>query len=158
MRYFNPIGGHPSIEIGELPKGKPQNLVPFITQTAAGIHNNLNVFGNDYPTLDGTCIRDYIHVSDLTDIHLKSLEYLNNKKKSFTLNCGYGKGYSVKEIVNIFKKIKKRKIIKYSKKRPGDVAKVYANNNKIKKLFGWKPKNDDIQQIIYSAIRWEKKI
>lgn len=157
LRYFNVAGASDSGKCGEIEKSHG-HLIKNLAIQSLKKKPQIKIYGNDYKTYDGTCVRDYIHVSDLTDIHLKSLEYLNNKKKSFTLNCGYGKGYSVKEIVNIFKKIKKRTIIKYSKKRPGDVAKVYANNNKIKKLFGWKPKNDDIQQIIYSAIRWEKKI
>ena len=118
----------------------------------------VKIFGNDYKTKDGTCIRDYIHVSDLADIHIKGLNYLNSNNKSFILNCGYGKGYSVKQIVNIFKKIKNGVKINYLKRRPGDIAQVYANTKKFKKILRWKPKYNDIKLIIKSAIRWEKKL
>jgi len=117
----------------------------------------INIFGNDYPTHDGTCIRDYIHVSDLADIHIKGIEYLENNKKSFTLNCGYGKGYSVLQIAKIFKKIKKNLKIIFSKRRPGDATQVFADTKKFKKLLRWKPKHNNINKIIYSAIKWEKK-
>ena len=117
-----------------------------------------NIFGNNYPTNDGTCIRDYIHVSDLAHIHIKGIEYLEKNKKSFILNCGYGKGYSVLKIVKIFKNIKKNLKIKFSNKRPGDVAEVYANTKKFKKLLKWKAKYNDINKIIKSAINWEKKL
>ena len=118
----------------------------------------VKIFGNDYKTKDGTCIRDYIHVSDLADIHIKGLNYLNINNKSFILNCGYGKGYSVKQIVNIFKKIKNGVKINYLRRRPGDIAQVYANTKKFKKILRWKPKYNDIKLIIKSAIRWEKKL
>ena len=118
----------------------------------------INIFGNDYPTKDGTCIRDYIHVSDLADIHVKGIEYLEKNNKSFTLNCGYGKGYSVLQIVKIFKTIKKNLKIIFSNKRPGDVAEVYADTKKFKKLLKWKAKYNDINKIIKSAIKWEKKL
>jgi len=118
----------------------------------------INIFGDDYPTHDGTCIRDYIHVSDLADIHIKGIEYLEKNNKSFTLNCGYGKGYSVLQIVKIFKKIIKNLKIIFSNKRPGDVAEVYANTKKFKKLLKWKPKYNNINKIIKSAIKWEKKL
>ena len=103
-------------------------------------------------------MRDYIHVSDLTDIHIKGLDYLDSNKKSFILNCGYGRGYSVKEIVNIFKKIKKNLTINYQKRRPGDIAQVYSNTKKLNQLLKWKPKYNDMSVIIKSAIRWEKKL
>jgi UDP-glucose 4-epimerase len=109
-------------------------------------------------TKDGTCIRDYIHVSDLADIHIKSINYLEKNKKSIILNCGYGKGYSVQQIVNIFKKIKKNVKVQYQKRRPGDIAQVYADTKKFKKILRWKPKHNNIKKIILSAIKWEKKI
>ena len=157
LRYFNVAGASETGKCGEIEKSHG-HLIKNLAIQSLKKKPQIKIYGNDYKTKDGTCVRDYIHVSDLTNIHLKSLEYLNNKKKSFTLNCGYGKGYSVKEIVNIFKKIKKRTIVTYSKRRPGDVDKVYANNSKIKKILKWKPKYNNIQQIINSAIRWEKKI
>ena len=118
----------------------------------------INIYGNNYSTKDGTCVRDYIHVSDLADIHLKGLTYLVINKKSFILNCGYGKGYSVLEIVNIFKKIKKKLLINYQEKRPGDVAQVYSNTKRLNELFKWKPKYKNIRKIVESAIKWEKKL
>jgi UDP-glucose 4-epimerase len=103
-------------------------------------------------------VRDYIHVSDLTDIHIKALDYLKKNNRSFILNCGYGKGFSVKEIVSIFKKIKKNLVIKYQKRRAGDIAEVYSNTERLKKLFDWKPRYNNINKIINSAISWEKKL
>ena len=103
-------------------------------------------------------MRDYVHVSDLADVHIKCLNYINSKSKSLILNCGYGKGYSVLDIVNIFKKMNKKLTIKFSKRRPGDVAKVYADTKKIKQILKWKPKFANIEKIIKSAIKWEKKI
>ena len=118
----------------------------------------VKIFGNDYKTRDGTCVRDYIHVSDLADIHIRCLNYLNNKKKSFIFNCGYGKGYSVKQIVDIFKKIKVNVDIQYQKRRAGDIAQVYANTKKFKKILKWRPRYNDLKLIIKSAIDWEKTI
>ena len=118
----------------------------------------VDIFGNNYNTKDGTCIRDYIHVSDLADIHILVLKKISSSKKSLILNCGYGKGYSVKEIVEIFKKIKKGVIVTYKKKRIGDVAQIYSDNSKLKKILKWKPKFNNIQTILKSAIKWEKKL
>jgi len=157
LRYFNVAGASQSGKVGEI-EASHGHLIKNISIQSLRKKPKIKIFGNNYKTKDGTCIRDYIHVSDLTDIHLRSLKYLNNKKKSFILNCGYGKGYSVKEIIDIFKKIKKNLVVKYSKKRPGDVDQIYANNDKIKKILKWKPKFNDIKIIIKSAIKWEKKI
>ena len=157
LRYFNVAGASNSGNCGEIEKSHG-HLIKNLAIQSLKKRPKIKIFGNDYKTKDGTCVRDYIHVSDLTDIHIKSLRYLNYKKKSLILNCGYGKGYSVKEIVNIFKKIKKRLIVTYTKRRLGDVSKVYANNRKIKKILKWKAKYDDIEKIIKSAIKWEKKI
>ena len=118
----------------------------------------IRIYGKNYNTKDGTCIRDYIHVSDLADIHVKCINYLLKKKKSITLNCGYGKGYSVQEIVNIFKKIKKNCRDLYEKSRPGDIAQVYANTKKFRKTLKWKPKYNNIKNILLSSIKWEKKL
>ena len=108
--------------------------------------------------MDGTCVRDYIHIYDLANIHTKGFNYLEKEKKSFTLNCGYGKGYSVKQIVNIYKKIKKNTEVQYHERRPGDVAAVFANTKKFKKILKWKPRYNNIRLIIQSAIKWEKKL
>ena len=145
-----------SKKIGEIEKSH-SHLIKNLAIESLKNKPIINIYGNDYPTKDGTCVRDYIHVSDLASIHIRGLDYLNKVKKSFIVNCGYGKGYSVKEIVDIFKKIKKKLFINYQKKRPGDIAQVYSDTKKFKKLFKWKPKNNDMSKIIKSAIKWEKK-
>ncbi len=157
LRYFNVAGASTSGKIGEI-NPSHGHLIKNLAIQYLKKKPKINIFGNNYNTKDGTCVRDYIHISDLVDIHLKCLKYLNTKKKSFILNCGYGKGYSVNEIVKIFKKLKKNLTIKYTNRRPGDVDQVYANNNKIKKILRWKPKHNNIRKIIISAINWEKKI
>ena len=157
FRYFNVAGASPSGKIGEI-ESSYGHLIKNIAIQSLKRKPTINIFGNDYPTKDGTCIRDYIHISDLADIHIKGIEYLEKNNKSFTLNCGYGKGYSVLQIVKIFKTIKKNLKIIFSNKRPGDVAKVYADTKKFKKLLKWKPKYNDINKIIKSAIKWEKKL
>ena len=157
LRYFNVAGASNSGLIGEIEKSHG-HLIKNIAIQSLKKKPIINIFGNDYLTKDGTCVRDYIHVSDLTDIHIKGLDYLDSNKKSFILNCGYGRGYSVKEIVNIFKKIKKNLTINYQKRRPGDIAQVYSNTKKLNQLLKWKPKYNDMSVIIKSAIRWEKKL
>ena len=157
LRYFNVAGASPSGKIGEIETAYG-HLIKNIAIQSLKKKPVINIFGDDYPTKDGTCIRDYIHVSDLADIHIKGIEYLENNKKSFTLNCGYGKGYSVLQIAKIYIKIKKNLKIIFSKRRPGDVAEVYANTKKFKKLLKWKPKYNNINKIIKSAIKWEKKL
>jgi UDP-glucose 4-epimerase len=157
LRYFNVAGASPSGLIGEI-ESSHGHLIKNIAIQSLKIKPKLDIYGNDYETRDGTCIRDYIHVSDLADIHIKSLDYLNKNKKSFTLNCGYGKGYSVKNIVDIFKKIKKKLKVNLRDRRLGDVAQVYANTKNFFKILKWKPKFDDINIIIKSAIKWEKKL
>jgi UDP-glucose 4-epimerase len=156
LRYFNVAGASNSGKIGQIESNG--QLIKNIAIQSLKKKPIINILGNDYPTKDGTCIRDYIHVSDLASIHMSALDYLEKKKRSFILNCGYGNGYSVQEIINIFKKIKKNLIVKYQKRRPGDIAEVYSNTKKIKKLFKWRPKYDDINKIIKSAIAWEKKL
>ena len=113
------------------------------------------IYGKDYNTKDGTCIRDYIHVSDLVDIHIKTLKYINTKSKSLVLNCGYGQGYSVLDIIKIFKETNKNLIVKYKSRRIGDIDKVYADVKKIKSILRWKPKYNNIRKIIKSSIKWE---
>jgi len=140
LRYFNPIGAHPSAEIGELPIGVPQNLVPFITQTAAGLHPELKIFGNDYPTPDGTAIRDYIHVMDLAEAHVRALQYLEegkNKQKVEIFNVGTGKGNSVMEIVRTFMDVTGVDLpYTMADRRPGDVPEIWADTSKAEKEMG----------------------
>jgi UDP-glucose 4-epimerase len=156
LRYFNVAGASRSGQVGEIEESH-DHLIKNIAIQSLKRKPIINIYGNDYQTKDGTCIRDYIHVSDLADIHIKALDLLDKNKKSLILNCGYGKGYSVLEIVNIFKKIKKNLIIKYQKRRPGDVAEIYSSTKKLNKLLEWKPKYN-LDEIIKSAINWQKKL
>jgi UDP-glucose 4-epimerase len=161
LRYFNPIGAHPSAEIGELPIGIPQNLVPFITQTAIGMREKLSVYGNDYPTADGTCIRDYIHVVDLAKAHVIAMQRLLNKKnltKVETFNLGTGTGSSVLEVITAFEKVSNIKLpYKIVARRDGDVISAYANTDKANKVLGWKAQST-LEESLASAWKWEKKI
>jgi len=157
LRYFNVAGASPSGKIGEIEKSHG-HLIKNLAIQSLKKKPKIKIFGNDYKTKDGTCIRDYVHVSDLADIHIKGLNYLQKKQKSFILNCGYGKGYSVQQIVNIFKKIKKDVEVQYQIRRLGDIAQVYANTKKFKKILKWRPKYNNIKLIIQSAIKWEKKL
>ena len=157
LRYFNVAGASPSGKIGEIEKSHG-HLIKNLAIESLKKNPKIKIFGNDYSTKDGTCIRDYVHVSDLADIHIKGLKYLKDNQKSFILNCGYGKGYSVKQIVDIFKKIKKGVDVQYQKRRPGDIAQVYANTKKFQKILKWRPKYNNIKFIIQSAIKWEKKL
>jgi UDP-glucose 4-epimerase len=161
LRYFNPIGAHPSSEIGELPVGVPQNLVPFITQTAVGLRKELSVFGYDYPTPDGTCIRDYIHVVDLAKAHVIAIERLINQRnvdKVETFNLGTGKGSSVLEVIKTFEKVSGEKLpYKLVERREGDVIEAYASTEKANKVLGWKTELT-LEDALVSAWKWEKKI
>ncbi len=157
LRYFNVAGASPSGKIGEM-EISHGHLIKNIAIQSMKEKPKLNIYGNNYNTKDGTCVRDYIHVTDLADIHIKGIDYLIKNKKSFTLNCGYGKGYSVLQIANKFKKIKKNTQINFMSKRPGDIAQVYSDTKKFKKLLRWKPKYNDIKKIIKSAISWEVKL
>ena len=161
LRYFNPIGAHSSAEIGELPLGVPQNLVPFITQTALGLRKELSVFGNDYPTLDGTCIRDYIHVVDLAKAHVIALQRLLNKQnleKVEIFNLGTGTGSSVLEVINTFEKVSGQKLpYKIVPRRSGDVITAYANTDKANNVLGWKAELS-LEDSLASAWKWEQKI
>lgn len=137
LRYFNPIGAHPSGQIGEAPQGTPNNLMPFISQVAVGHLKELSIFGNDYPTEDGTCIRDYVHVVDLAKGHLKALEKLN-KPGVHIYNLGTGDGYSVLQIVNSFERVTAVKIpFRFSPQRKGDLPAIWADVNKVKDELGW---------------------
>src|SRR5690606_7599207 len=161
LRYFNPVGAHKSAKIGELPIGVPQNLVPFITQTAIGFREQLSVFGNDYPTPDGTCIRDYIHVVDLAKAHVIALERLiNNKNKSNyeTFNLGTGKGSSVLEVINAFEKVSGKKLnYKIVGRREGDIVSTYANTKKANEELGWKAAIS-LDDAMRSAWKWEQVV
>ena len=161
LRYFNPIGAHPTTELGELPIGIPQNLVPFITQTAIGLRKELSVFGSDYPTPDGTCIRDYIHVVDLARAHVIALQRLINKKnidKVETFNLGTGMGSSVLEVINTFEKVSGQKLnYKIVDRREGDVIEAFANTDKANDVLGWKAKST-LEEALASAWKWEQKI
>ena len=161
LRYFNPIGAHPSAEIGELPIGVPQNLVPFITQTAIGIREQLSVFGGDYPTPDGTCIRDYIHVVDLAKAHVVALQRLISGKNSSNFeffNLGTGKGSSVLEAIQSFEKVSGKKLnYKITGRREGDVISAYADTNKANDVLGWKTELT-LDDAMASAWKWERKI
>ena len=157
LRYFNVAGASQSGRIGEIEKSYG-HLIKNLAIQSTKLRPRVDIFGNNYNTKDGTCIRDYIHVSDLADIHILALKKISISKKSLILNCGYGRGHSVKEIVEIFKKIKKGVVVKYKKRRIGDVAQIYSDNSKLKRILKWKPKFDNIQTILKSAIRWEKKL
>jgi len=161
LRYFNPIGAHPSAMIGELPIGVPNNLVPYVTQTAAAVRERLTVFGNDYNTPDGSCVRDYIHVSDVASAHVKSIDYLDQLKKENlfeAFNLGTGVGVSVLELVNKFIEVTGVKLpYTIGPRRPGDVEKVYADPTKINKAFDWHSKYDLGESLLH-AWNWEKKI
>jgi UDP-glucose 4-epimerase len=161
LRYFNPIGAHPSVEIGELPIGVPQNLVPFITQTGSGLRESLAVYGNDYPTPDGTAVRDYIHVVDLAKAHVIALQRLLNKKntaKVETFNLGTGTGSSVLEVIKAFEKVSGQKLpYKIVARREGDITSAYANTDKANTVLGWKAESS-LEEAMASAWKWEQKI
>ncbi|MCT8338876.1 UDP-glucose 4-epimerase GalE [Flavobacteriaceae bacterium TK19130] len=161
LRYFNPIGAHKSAEIGELPIGVPQNLVPYITQTAAGIREKLSVFGDDYDTPDGSCIRDYIHVMDLAEAHVVAMERLldnKNEEKYEMFNVGTGRGSSVFEVIEAFEKGTGENLdYAVVDRRPGDVTAVYADTSKANKVLGWKAKRT-MEEALASAWKWEQKV
>ena len=161
LRYFNPIGAHHTAEIGELPIGVPQNLVPFITQTAIGLRDKLSVFGGDYPTHDGTCIRDYIHVVDLAKAHVVALQRLmqNTQENNFEIfNLGTGKGSSVLQVVASFERVSGQKLnYEIVARRAGDVVAAYAETSKAKNILGWQTELS-LDDAIASAWKWEQKI
>ncbi len=161
LRYFNPVGSHESANIGELPIGVPQNLVPFITQTAIGIREQLSVFGDDYPTPDGTCIRDYIHVVDLAKAHVIALKRLleNKNKSNFeTFNLGTGTGSSVLEVIKSFEHVSGKKLnYKIVGRREGDVISAYADTSKANIDLGWKAALS-LDDAMRSAWKWEQKV
>ena len=161
LRYFNPIGAHESALIGELPNGVPQNLIPYITQTAIGLRESLSVYGDDYPTPDGTCIRDYIHVVDLAEAHLAALEYILQGKiqgNYEVFNVGTGKGSSVLEVIKAFEKVSGQSLpYKIVGRRAGDVIAAYADTHKVNEVLGWKAKQT-LEDALLSAWNWEQKL
>ena len=160
MRYFNPVGNHRSNEIGELISEAPQNLIPFITQTASVVYKKLSVFGDDYPTRDGTCVRDYIHVVDLAKAHVQALNRILNKnhsKKYEVFNLGTGKGYTVMEVIKIFEKISGEKLnYEIGPRRKGDIAAAYADTRKANDVLSWKAELT-LEEALISAWSWERK-
>ena len=157
LRYFNPVGAHISGTIGEHPNGIPNNLMPFITQVAVGKREFLSIFGNDYPTPDGTGVRDYIHVVDLAQGHLAALNYLKTKQQSITVNLGTGKGVSVKEMADTFAKVNNIPLpYKFVDRRPGDVPEYYADTTLAEQELGWKAKLD-VARMCQDAWRWQSQ-
>ena len=161
LRYFNPVGAHVSALMGELPLGKPENLVPAITQTAIGKLPVMKVWGNDYDTKDGSCVRDYIHVCDIAHAHTLALHYLlqnKNETNCDIFNLGTGNGFTVLELINEFEKVSGVKLnYEIGPRRPGDVIAIYANNDKAKNLLGWHPKYN-LQQMMDTAWKWQLKL
>jgi UDP-glucose 4-epimerase len=161
LRYFNPVGAHPGAEIGEIPIDTPNNLAPFITQTAIGRRKELTVFGTDYPTRDGSCIRDYIHVMDIAHAHTLAMAYLLKGRQEASVevfNLGTGQGVSVLEAIAAFEQASGQKLLyKEGPRRPGDVIAVYANNEKARKSLGWEIRYG-IEDMMLSAWNWEKKM
>ncbi len=160
LRYFNPIGAHPSAEIGELPNGVPNNLIPFVTQTAMGIRKELTIFGNDYDTPDGTCIRDYIYVVDLAKAHVCSMTRVLDKETEPLefFNVGTGNGYSTKEIVDSFERATGVKLNwKYGPRREGDIEKIWGNVDKANKVLGWKAEAN-LDDVLATAWKWQVKL
>ena len=158
LRYFNPVGAHESGTIGEDPNGIPNNLMPFISQVAVGKREFLSVFGSDYDTHDGTGVRDYIHVVDLANAHVKAIDYLNTKEsmdKSLITNLGTGMGYSVLDVVKAFEKASGKKVpYKLVDRRAGDIAKCYANPSFAKEVLGWEATRD-LEQMCIDSWRWQ---
>jgi len=157
LRYFNIAGASKSNKIGEI-NSSHGHLFKNIAIQSLKKNPKINIYGKDYKTKDGTCVRDYMHVSDLSSAHIKALKFINNKSKSIILNCGYGKGYSVLEIAKIFKKMNKNLKINFTKRRMGDVGSVFANTKKFNRTLKLKMKYNSIEKILASSIKWEKII
>lgn len=160
LRYFNPIGAHPSAYIGELPNGVPMNLIPFVTQTAIGVRKELKIFGNDYNTPDGTCIRDYIYVVDLAKAHVAAMARVLDQETDAVevFNVGTGKGVSTLEVVEGFEKATGVKVNwSYAPRREGDIEKVWGNVDKANNVLGWKAETP-LEDVLASAWRWQKKL
>ena len=161
LRYFNPVGAHPSALIGELPIGRPQNLVPAITQTAIGKLPTMQVHGSDYPTRDGSCVRDYIHVCDIAHAHTLAIKYLEEARNTSgceVFNLGTGNGVTVLEAIQAFEKVSGVKLnYELGPRRPGDIVAIYANNDKAKNRLGWSP-DRTLDEMMETAWKWELKL
>ncbi len=155
LRYFNAAGADPSGRIGE--SHDPEtHLIPLVLMAASGRRSHITIYGTDYPTPDGTAIRDYIHVEDLSDLHILAMDYLLQKGDNLVINCGYGRGYSVREVIEVARKVTGRDFpVKEGERRPGDIPYLVADNSRIRRVFGWKPQFDDLEKIIETAWRWE---
>ena len=155
LRYFNPIGAHESGLIGEKPNGIPNNLMPYITQVASGVLKQLSVYGNDYPTVDGTGVRDYIHIVDLAKGHVAAVSYAREHTGTEIINLGTGKAYSVLELIKAFEEVNGVKIpYQIADRRPGDIAACYADTKKAEKLLGWKA-GKDIKDMCRDSWNWQ---
>ena len=158
LRYFNVAGADPEGRAGQSTKGAT-HLIKVACETAAGERNRMSVFGTDYPTSDGTCVRDYIHVSDLVSAHLAALKHLRADGENLVLNCGYGRGYSVLEVIETVKRVSHKDFpVEMSPRRPGDPAAIVARADKIRAKLGWQPKLDDLSKIVTHALAWETKL
>ena len=158
LRYFNVAGADPQLRTGQSTKGAT-HLIKVAVETALGRRPKMDVFGTDYPTPDGTCVRDYIHVSDLTQAHLDALRYLRSGGASETLNCGYGRGFSVLDVIDTVKRVSGNDFsVELSPRRPGDPAQIVASSDRARALIGWKPAHDDLSTIVDHALGWERKL
>ncbi len=156
LRYFNVAGADPRRRTGQLSKNAT-HLLKVACETALGKRNEITVFGDDYATRDGTCIRDFIHVSDLAAAHVRALEYLQANTDSLTLNCGYGTGYSVKEVLEALQQLMGKPLnIRQGQRRPGDAAELVADSSRLRALLKWVPQYNDLPRIISDAVEWEK--
>lgn len=157
LRYFNAAGADPSARIGES-HNPESHLIPLVLKAAKGERDGISIFGTDYPTPDGTCIRDYVHVEDLSLAHILSLDYLLSNGRSIALNCGYGRGFSVREVIDTVKKVTKLDFrVTEAEPRPGDPPLLIADNSCIKQTLGWRPRYDDLEYIVKTAWEWERK-
>lgn len=158
LRYFNPVSAHPSGLLGESPRGAPNNLMPLVTQTAAGLRENLQIFGNDYPTPDGTCVRDYIHVQDLVDGHIAAFDYLIRCRSSLTVNLGNGRGVSVRELVECFQNVNQVEVpYMFAPRRAGDIAQYWADPTLAHELLGWRAEHS-LAKMCQDAWRWQTSL
>jgi len=156
LRYFNVAGADPQRRTGQRSK-QSTHLIKIACETALGKRDQITIFGDDYATPDGTCIRDYIHVSDLASAHVKALEYLQSSEESLVLNCGYGEGYSVRQVLDTLQLIIGSSInILQGRRRPGDAAELVADNTRLRSILAWKPEYNDLKTIIYDALEWER--
>jgi UDP-glucose 4-epimerase len=158
LRYFNVAGADPAGRTGQSTKGAT-HLIKVAVETALGRRAKMDIFGTDYPTPDGTCVRDYIHVNDLAAAHLDALRYLRAGGTSITANCGYGRGYSVREVIDTVKHVSGSDFrVATSPRRPGDPAQIVASSDRARAAFGWQPQYDDLALIVNHALAWERKL